>query len=456
MNQSQVCNPAAGVVLPPMNLDAHIDLTNRPSSGQAQSGALPDRDEASTVTGVPGATEETVPSQAADPRAVSDEVSDSAGADQAEQADSAHCDNSGHAAPKGESLAVAVVATSSEPDLPQEGGGEETAPTQEPGEPLNAADPSSAATVEQAVLPKSIPESEIQYGRPVHPVCDLFPLMGDADLDKLAEDIKANGLAHAVVIHEDQIVDGRNRILACRKAKVEPAYVEWCEVYTGTMTLSRWIWSVNGERRHLTPLQLAAAHLAVNGWEDSENARQRQAEGRQHGGEIGGRGRLKTDSLPTNPSATYPPDATSYETGVSVDLADSKDQKSRSGDRRTNLVADFGISHNKAQTLLRIEKEAPELLTEVVQGKVPFLETAKLAQVKRDSKTVRSPKKGQQKKTQKRNSAPKPGSAMELGPELEELIRKAVLAVEKVLRSVPEDQQETFKAEVADNVRRLL
>ena len=47
------------------------------------------------------------------------------------------------------------------------------------------------------------------YGMPVHPVCDLFPLMDAGSLAGLATDIKANGLLSAIVLHQGQIVDGR-------------------------------------------------------------------------------------------------------------------------------------------------------------------------------------------------------------------------------------------------------
>ncbi len=50
-----------------------------------------------------------------------------------------------------------------------------------------------------------------------HPVANIFPLMGEAELDALAEDIRANGLREPVWLHRDgRIVDGRNRWLAWR------------------------------------------------------------------------------------------------------------------------------------------------------------------------------------------------------------------------------------------------
>jgi len=48
-----------------------------------------------------------------------------------------------------------------------------------------------------------------------HPVTQIFPLMTDADLRDLAEDIRENGLQNPIVVNDGQLLDGRNRALAC-------------------------------------------------------------------------------------------------------------------------------------------------------------------------------------------------------------------------------------------------
>jgi ParB-like nuclease domain len=55
---------------------------------------------------------------------------------------------------------------------------------------------------------------------PVHPAADLFPLMSEAELKELAEDIKKNGLLEQPVFYRDRelglcVLDGRNRLDAC-------------------------------------------------------------------------------------------------------------------------------------------------------------------------------------------------------------------------------------------------
>jgi ParB-like chromosome segregation protein Spo0J len=47
---------------------------------------------------------------------------------------------------------------------------------------------------------------------PVHPAADLFPLMSEAELRELGEDIKANGLQQPVIVYDGQLLDGRNRL----------------------------------------------------------------------------------------------------------------------------------------------------------------------------------------------------------------------------------------------------
>jgi N6-adenosine-specific RNA methylase IME4/plasmid stability protein len=88
---------------------------------------------------------------------------------------------------------------------------------------------------------------------PPHPAAALFPLMPEAELRALADDIRAHGLAEPVVVHHGQVVDGRNRIAACSMAGVEARTVEW----SGEGDPTTWIVSVNLHRRHLTESQRA-------------------------------------------------------------------------------------------------------------------------------------------------------------------------------------------------------
>ncbi len=186
------------------------------------------------------------------------------------------------------------------------------------------------------------------YGMPVHPVCDLFPLMDKASLAGLAADIRANGLLHPIAVHEGQLVDGRNRLLACREAGIEPRFAEWSRIYQGPMPLARWIWSVNGERRHLSIDQITAAQVAIKAWEEQEAARQRQIDA----GKQFHKGRRKVV------------------TGRSQPLPEA------AGRVREKLAQEIGVSQRKVGQALAIQKADPELLKQVAQGKLALREAA--------------------------------------------------------------------------------
>ena len=87
----------------------------------------------------------------------------------------------------------------------------------------------------------------------IHPIAELFPALEGAELQSLADDIKANGLVHPIITFEGKILDGRNRFAACKVAKVEPKFVE----YRGIIPPLVWALSTNIHRRHLTPSQAA-------------------------------------------------------------------------------------------------------------------------------------------------------------------------------------------------------
>jgi len=88
---------------------------------------------------------------------------------------------------------------------------------------------------------------------PLHPACAAWPQMSDDDLLKLAENIKANGLLETIILTQDgQVLDGRNRLLACEMVGVEPHVA----FYEGTDEVAFSI-SKNLNRRHLSQRELA-------------------------------------------------------------------------------------------------------------------------------------------------------------------------------------------------------
>lgn len=101
--------------------------------------------------------------------------------------------------------------------------------------------------------PLDLPQADL----PIHPLADLFPMLPDDELADLAEDIKANGLIHPVMLDNagKLVVDGRNRLAACRLAGVEPNFERLPE----GVEPADYIASVNLARRHLSVGQRAMA-----------------------------------------------------------------------------------------------------------------------------------------------------------------------------------------------------
>lgn len=96
----------------------------------------------------------------------------------------------------------------------------------------------------------------IDYEFVIHPAAAVWPMLPDDELAELAADIKANGLNHAIVLDSagEVLIDGRNRLAACRIANVEPRF----ERLNGQDPVA-YILSNNDRRRHMTAGQRAIA-----------------------------------------------------------------------------------------------------------------------------------------------------------------------------------------------------
>lgn len=94
----------------------------------------------------------------------------------------------------------------------------------------------------------------------IHPLAEIFPPMDGEAFQALVTDIRANGLREPIIIHEGQVLDGRNRYRACVEVGVEPITKAWDQRGDAlTFVISK-----NLHRRHLDEGQRAmvAARIA--------------------------------------------------------------------------------------------------------------------------------------------------------------------------------------------------
>jgi len=178
---------------------------------------------------------------------------------------------------------------------------------------------------------------------PPHPAASLFPMMGEVALRELAEDIKANGQIEPIWTYEGQILDGRNRYLACGMAGVEPRMQE----YNGTGSPVAFVLSINLHRRHLTPEQKAAVALDAMPLFAAE-AERRMLAGRPDPGH---------ESLP------------------------GSGERRRDNSKRAAVQAAkaAGAGINAVQQLNSIKTKAPEVVEQVKQGRMKIGEAKQAA-----------------------------------------------------------------------------
>lgn len=169
-----------------------------------------------------------------------------------------------------------------------------------------------------------------------HPAAELFPMLGESELDELASDIKANGLKHPIVVVDGQgewlVLDGRNRAEACRRAGVTPGRVVW----TGADPVA-YVLSTNLHRRHLNESQRGMVAFEVEKIY-AKDAKERQ---REHGSTAPGRANTSGKSAGSD------------------------------GEARTKAAAALNVSPRLVQDAKKIStKGAPEVVEAVRAGKI--------------------------------------------------------------------------------------
>jgi site-specific DNA-methyltransferase (adenine-specific) len=187
----------------------------------------------------------------------------------------------------------------------------------------------------------------------IHPVANLFPLLAGAELQALADDIAEHGLQEAIVMQGDVLLDGRNRLAACKLAHVEPRSRQ----YEGKSPIA-FVIGANLKRRHLDASQKAAIAVELEPYFAAEARERQEAAGRR--GVEGGRGHRK----PRNPGGKRA-------TRVSA----------KARDQAAGVV---GVSGKLVGDAKAVKEADPEAFEAVKAGKIKVSKAKKNLKAKRD------------------------------------------------------------------------
>ncbi|WP_406871600.1 MT-A70 family methyltransferase [Aminobacter sp. P9b] len=99
-----------------------------------------------------------------------------------------------------------------------------------------------------------------------HPLAELFPMLSEQEIRELADDIVTYGQRVPIMLLDGQVLDGRNRLAACRFAEVEPVFAQ----FEGDDALG-FVLSHNLHRRHLSESQRAMVAASIVDWDRGIN-----------------------------------------------------------------------------------------------------------------------------------------------------------------------------------------
>lgn len=162
-----------------------------------------------------------------------------------------------------------------------------------------------------------------------HPIADVWPMMDEAKLAELADDIRKNGQLVPVWLYEGKILDGRNRWAACKIASVEPKTKE----YTGDEPTAFAV-SLNDRRRHMGKSALAAVAAELEP-HFAADAKRRQAR------------KPRAESVP----AKLP-------------------EQKRGIEARQEAAKQVGVGERYVQDAKKVKAEAPEVFERLKAGKI--------------------------------------------------------------------------------------
>jgi ParB-like chromosome segregation protein Spo0J len=219
--------------------------------------------------------------------------------------------------------------------------------------------------------------AETIAGYPVHPAALLFPLMEEAELQQLADDIRAHGQREPVVLLNLAVLDGRNRLLACERAGIQPLFTHRTDGQVPDAVA--YALAANIYRRHLTPSQRAAIAAEASLLVEEQRARERQ---REHAGTAPGRARNTQRPRALSDSAagrevaaaeSLAPEDAGRQSGEGTGNppsvpSSSSEPPAKKGKAAERVAAIAGVGARTVERAKAVKESAPELLDQVKAG----------------------------------------------------------------------------------------
>lgn len=196
----------------------------------------------------------------------------------------------------------------------------------------------------------------------IHPFAKLFPELPKEDLEKLAEDIKENGQRLPIIRWKGQIIDGRNRLLACEMAKVEPIIKDKDDAFESDADVADFICSMNLNRRHLNASERAVIALALA--EERKKAEEEPEEDDPNEAD---------PDLPNEADQPAPESETGKPPKASKpkkpkEPKDDKEKKEKQKEIVKNAAKEAGVSESYVYKAGKVKEEDPQKFEEVKKG----------------------------------------------------------------------------------------
>ena len=100
-----------------------------------------------------------------------------------------------------------------------------------------------------------------------HPLSAAWGNLEPDDFKFLGADIRENGLLNPIMLYEEMVLDGWQRLDGCAWANVDPRFVHFEELHPNSSPI-KFVIAQNARRRHLSKSQLALAIVKTSDWKD--------------------------------------------------------------------------------------------------------------------------------------------------------------------------------------------